>query len=159
MVLAEAFMKRNDLKKKIAELHIAATDNLWQDKDLPKTFTATLPPKDAFIAAMEAMDELQALNIAIAEANISNNSLLRELETLSARISLHESILQNVRRYPGDKVRDTDYSLRDTTSVIRENELLIEPELIKAGLDKLSERKREVEKKLAHNNFVTEVKI
>ena len=38
MVLAEAFMKRNDLKKEIAELTQAAKDNLWQDKELPLDF-------------------------------------------------------------------------------------------------------------------------
>ena len=38
MILAEAFMKRNDLKREIAELTQAARDNLWQDKELPIDF-------------------------------------------------------------------------------------------------------------------------
>jgi len=159
MVLAEAFMKRNDLKKKIAALSEAATSNLWQDKSLPISFTSSVKihPKEAYERVSQLMGELQALNIAIAKANTVNNDMLRELETVSARISLHESIVRVAANYPGDKVRDHEYVGREITSVTRENEWLIDPNAVQAELTRLYDRKRELEKALQHSNFVTEV--
>lgn len=159
MVLAEAFMKRNDLKKKIAVLSEAASSNLWQDKSLPMTFIqgVKLNPKEAYERASQLMGELQTLNIAIAKANVVNNDMLRELETTSARISLHESVVQMAARYPGDKVRDTEYQGREVVTITRENEWLIDPNSVQAELARLRDRKRELEKALQHSNFVTEV--
>lgn len=159
MVLAEAFMKRNDLKKKIAALSAAASQNLWQDKSLPQTFIAgvKINPKEAYTRVSQLMDELQTLNTAIAKANVVNNEMLRELETVSARISFHEDIVKMAAHYPGDKVRDNEYVGREYTTIVRENEWLIDPQAVQAELARLRERKRDLEKALAHSNFVTEV--
>lgn len=161
MVLAEAFMKRNDLKKKIAFLSEAAAQNLWQDKETPQTFISgvKMNPKEAYTRASELMTELQNLNAAIAKANVVNSDMLRELETTSARISLHENIVRMAAMYPGDKVRDRDYSSRDVVMITRENEWLIDPVAVQAELARLRDRKRELEKALQHSNFVTEVVI
>ncbi len=161
MVLAEAFMKRNDLKKKIAVLSEAASQNLWQDKSMPQTFISgvKMNPKEAYKRASELMTELQNLNAAIAKANVVNNDMLRELETTSARISLHESIVRMAANYPGDKVRDHEYVGREFTTITRENEWLIDPNAVQAELARLRDRKRELEKALQHSNFVTEVVI
>ena len=74
MVLAEAFMKRNDLKKEIAELTQAAKDNLWQDKELPLDFAkgTKVNPQVAYEKAITLMESLEALNVAIAIANQAN---------------------------------------------------------------------------------------
>lgn len=159
MVLAEAFMKRNDLKKKIAVLSEAAAENLWQDKSLPTTFIdgVKMNPKDAYKRASDLMTELQNLNVAIAKANVVNNEMLRELETISARISLHESIVRMAQNYPGDKVRDRDYVDGNIVNITRENEWLIEPSAVQVELARLRDRKRDLEKALQHSNFVTEV--
>jgi hypothetical protein len=159
MVLAEAFMKRNDLKKKIAVLSAAAAENLWQDKSLPTTFMQGVKqnPKDAYVRANELMSELQALNAAIAKANIVNSDMLRELETVSARIALHEGIVRMAANYPGDKVRDRDYVGHEVVTITRENEWLIDPSAVQVELARLRDRKRELEKALQHSNFVTEV--
>ena len=159
MVLAEAFMKRNDLKKKIAVLSSAASENLWQNKSLPTTFIdgVKMNPKTAYLKAMSFMTDLQNLNAAIAKANVVNSDMLRELETVSARISLHEGIVQKASYYPGDKVRDRDYVDGNVVNITRENEWLIDPVAVQAELASLRDRKRELEKALQHSNFVTEV--
>lgn len=159
MILAEAFMKRNDLKKQIAVLTQSATQNLWQDKSLPVNFDKGIKvhPGDAYRQAVDLMTELQALNIAIAVANNANNATLRELETTTARIALVESVLQTAQMYPGDKVRERTYG--ETTQLTIENEWLIDPQSLQSELKSLQERKRDLEKILAHSNFVTEVVI
>lgn len=157
MILAEAFMKRNDLKKQITALTQSATQNLWQDKSLPINFEkgTKVNPEVAYLKAVELMGELQALNIAIANANSANNAILRELETTTAKIALTESILQTAQMYPGDKVRERTYG--EISNTVVENEWLIDPQFIQTELKNLQDKKRELEKTLAHNNFVTEV--
>jgi hypothetical protein len=152
-------MKRNDLKKKISVLSEAASSNLWQDKSLPMTFIpgVKMNPKDAYVRVNELMSELQALNVAIAKANVVNNDMLRELETVSARIALHEGIVRMAANYPGDKVRERDYVSHEAVTVTRENEWLIDPSAVQAELARLRDRKRELEKALQHSNFVTPV--
>lgn len=161
MVLAEAFMKRNDLKKQISQFTDAAVRNLWQNKNLPLSFRKGVKtnPREAYDTVMKLMSELQALNIAITQANIVNNEKLRELETVSARIALLESVVQEAARYPGDKIKETEYVGREFNTVILENEWLIDPAQVQNELDHLKEHKRELEKALAHSNFVTEVKV
>lgn len=156
MVLAEAFMKRNDLKKQIAVFTASATQNLWQDVTLPINFNkgTKIHPKIAFEESMKLMSELQQLNTAIAAANIANNEILRELETTIAKISLIESILKNADSYPGDKVRVPSYSGEDR---IVENEWLIDPQFLQSQLKELQEKKRSLEKTLAHNNFTIQI--
>jgi hypothetical protein len=159
MVLAEAFMKRNDLKKQIALLTKAAGDNLWQDKSLPINFDkgTKVNPAVAYEKAITLMGELKNLNIAIAEANQVNSATLRDLETTTAQISLMESVLQAAERYPGDKQRERDYVEGGIVNVVRENEWLVDPQALRVSLDEAQKHKRDLEKKLAHNNFVTEV--
>jgi len=159
MVLAEAFMKRNDIKKQIAVLTTSAVQNLWQDKSLPINFDKGIKinPTKAYFKISDLMTELQALNVAIANANVSNNTILRELETTTARIALTESVLQYAQSYPGDKVRSHSYG--EITSEITENEWLIDPQGMQKELKDLQDKKRDLEKSLAHNNFVTEVLI
>jgi len=154
MILAEAFMKRNDLKKQIAKLTESAIQNLWQDKSLPINFDkgTKVNPSLAYSQAVKLMTELQALNIAIAEANYANNKILRELETTTARIALIEGVLQVAQMYPGDRQRERTYG--ETTPLTIENEWLIDPQALQSELITLQERKRELEKELAHNNFV-----
>lgn len=157
MVLAEAFMKRNDLKKEIASLLSSASSDLWQDKSMPINFETGVKvhPRTAYTLVIQKMDELQNLNVAIANANLVNNRELRELETTTAKISLMELILTSARGYPGDKYRERNYS--DNSDTIIENEWLINPQEIREELKFLQSRKRDLEKILAHNNFVTEV--
>jgi len=159
MILAEAFMKRNDLKKQIAVLTVSATQNLWQDKSLPVNFNkgTKVNPSLAYSQAVKLMTELQALNVAIAVANSANNATLRELETTTARIALVESVLQTAQMYPGDKVRERSYG--EVSPDIIENEWLVDPQTLQSELKSLQERKRDLEKTLAHSNFVTEVVI
>jgi len=156
MILAEAFMKRNDLKKQIATLTASATQNLWQDTSLPVNFNkgTKVNPNTAFEEIMKLMSELQALNTAIGVANLANNEILRELETTTAKISIVESILRNAELYPGDKARIPSYSSEDR---IVENEWLIDPQLLQSQLKELQEKKRSLEKTLAHNNFTIQV--
>jgi hypothetical protein len=157
MVLAEAFMKRNDLKKQIAGLTISATQNLWEDKDLPIDFDKGIKvhPADSYKQAIELMTELQLLNVAIAKANMVNNETLRDLETTTARIALVESIIAHAAMFPGDKQREQNYG--ETTPRIIENEWLINPKEVQDSLKILQEHKRDLEKTLQHSNFVTEV--
>ena len=161
MVLAEAFMKRNDLKKQIAKLTELATDNLWQDKTLPINFDkgTKVHPVSAYGKVVAKMAELQALNVAIAKANGINSEVLRDLETTTAAIAFHEQIVEVADRYPGDKVRDRDYVDNAVVSITRENEWLIDPQSVQERLAELRNHKRDLEKTLAHNNFVTEVLI
>ncbi len=157
MILAEAFMKRNDLKKQIAKLTESATQNLWQDKSLPINFDkgTKVNPSLAYSQAVKLMTELQTLNVAIAVANTANNKILRELETTTARIALVEGVLQVAQMYPGDKQRERTYG--ETAPLTIENEWLIDPQTLQSELTTLQERKRDLEKELAHSNFVTEV--
>ena len=159
MILAEAFMKRNDLKKQIAALTQSATQNLWQDKALPINFDKGIKvsPAIAYRRAVDLMTELQALNVAVAVANATNNATLRELETTTARIALVEGVLQTAQMYPGDKVRERTYG--ETAPSTIENEWIIDPQALQVELKTLQERKRSLEKTLAHSNFVTEVAV
>ena len=159
MILAEAFMKRNDLKKQIAALTASATQNLWEDKALPTNFSKGIKvhPKDAYSQAVGLMEELQNLNVAIAKANVVNTKVLRDLETTTARIALAELVLRFALMYPGDKVREQGYG--QVESRIVENEWLIDPQSVKSDLDTLQAHKRDLEKSLAHSNFVTEVAV
>ena len=156
MVLAEAFMKRNDLKKQIVSLTAAAGRNLWQDKSMPINFDTGLHvhPSQAYDSVTALMVDLQNLNVAIAAANTINSGILRDLETTTARLEFIEQILQEAERYPGDKVREQTYSSEPR---IIENEWIINPKKIQEEQETLQKRKRELEKILAHNNFVTEV--
>jgi len=157
MILAEAFMKRNDLKKQIAKLTESATQNLWQDKSMPINFDKGIKvnPAEAYSQAVKLMTELQTLNVAIAEANTTNNKILRELETTTARIALVEGVLQVARMYPGDKQRERTYG--EVSTITIENEWIIDPQGLQSELKSLQERKRDLEKELAHNNFVMQV--
>jgi hypothetical protein len=157
VILAEAFMKRNDLKKEIAGLLSAASSNLWQDKSMPINFEKGIKvnPRIAYSQALQKMNELQQLNVAIAKANLANNELLRDLETTTAKISLMELILAAAQRYPGDKHRERTYD--SSGDIITENEWLIDPQEVQEELKSLQSRKRDLEKSLAHNNFTTEV--
>ena len=157
MVLAEAFMKRNDLKKQITALTQAASQNLWQDQALPINFDKGIKvnPKVAYKQAVDMMAQLLRLNIAIANANTVNNETLRNLETTIARLSLVEQVLQAAGNYPGDKIRERNYG--DDAVRFIENSWLINPQELQTTLKNLQEHKRALEKTLAHNNFITEV--
>jgi len=159
MVLAEAFMERNDLKKKIAALTDHATSNLWQESTLPINFDkgTKVHPLIAYNKAKNLMDRLQKLNVAIATANQINSEMLRDLETTTAEISLAEKVLQSAEGYPGDKYRDRDYVGSEVVTITRENEWLIDPQKLQEELKALREHKRDLEKSLQHNNFLTEV--
>lgn len=159
MVLAEAFMKRNDLKKEITELTQSAIQNLWQDKELPIDFDkgTKIHPGTAYEQAIDKMRELKHLNIAIADANQVNSETLRDLETTTAEIALVEQVLGGAARYPGDKVKEREYVGNEVASVTHYNEWLIDAPAVKSELIGLKNHKRDLEKQLAHSNFITEV--
>ena len=161
MVLAEAFMKRNDLKKEIAKLTESVTQNLWQDSSLPINFAkgTKVHPDQAYKQITSLMTDLQNLNVAIAVANSVNNGTLRELETTTARISLLEKIVAVADCYPGDKIRDREYVSGEMVAVVRENEWLVDPQVFQAELKTLQDKKRDLEKALAHSNFTVQVVI
>lgn len=158
MVLAEAFMKRNDLKKQITLMNETARENLWQDKSIPISFKkgSKINPSDAYTKAVELMQELQALNTAITEANMVNNKLLRDLETTTARIALIDSILQDSKNYPGDRVKERNYATNEAIFV--DFEWNIDTQKLQETQEALTAHKRELEKELAHNNYSIEVK-
>jgi hypothetical protein len=159
MILAEAFMKRNDLKKQIINLTSSTYQNLWQEVGLPINFGkgTKVDPKIAYIEVMKLMDELKTLNVAISKANTVNVDILREIETIIAKIALIEGILNAAKMYPGDKIRERNYG--EVTNSVIENEWLIDPQSLQVELQNLQNKKRDLEKFLSHNNFVTEVLI
>lgn len=160
MTLAEAFMKRNDLKKEIEELTVHATNYLWQDKETPVDFgdDFKLMPNEALQKALARMDDLTRLNIAIDRANDANRELLQKLRTLSVKISLYESIVRAAKNFPGKKVRDTSL-MADGQKFPRfiEYEWNIDPVKIQKDLVELKTQKRNLERLLQKNNYSIEV--
>lgn len=151
ITLSEAFMLRNDLKKRIQELTPYASSSLWNEKGLPHKFVGSKVNPIEALAEIEAiMVRLQALNVAITEANLKNNAFLRELETITARIALLERIKDAYAGYPGDKVRNSRYM--DNGPEFLDHELVGDPLVIVQKLADASARKREIEKALARNN-------
>lgn len=155
ITLAEAFMLRNDIKKEISTLTEAAKKYLWEDKNLPIDFTngTKTHPAKSLEEALKKMDELQLLNSNITVANLKNNSLLRENETVIAKIAFLSEVFVYIKEYPGDKIRNLYYSKDSPEFQFTENKLLIDPKEVERLLTNTKIRKREIEKELAHNNF------
>lgn len=154
--LQEAFGKRNDLKKLISKKLPQITSNLWEDKELPIDFkNGTKKDPNLVLAEVEElMAKLSDLNKKIYVANVANNALLRDLETVSARISMYESLVGHLTCYEGDKVRNRFYNKDDPNSKqFNENRLLVDAKAVEAKLEELQTSKREIEEALRHNNF------
>ena len=151
ITLSEAFMLRNDLKKRIQELTPYASSSLWNEKGLPPPFIGgSVHPLDALIEIEALMDRLQALNVAITEANIANNGLLRELETVTARIAVLEQVKRAYASFPGSRVRNRNYM--ENSPEFIEYDLIGDPVVILETLTAATARKREIEKALTRNN-------
>lgn len=162
ITLAEAFMLRNDLKKEITELTEQSTKNLWEEKDLPIDFTngTKMNPSKAIEECLAKMEKLQLLGEAISAANIANNKLLRENETITAKIMFLEMVYDLLKSYPGDKIRNRFYNKDDESSQqFLENKMLVDAKGIDNQITEMKLRKRAIEKELAHNNFTITLEV
>lgn len=162
ITLQEAFGKRNDIKREIEEIKGSATENLWHDAELPVNFEigTVIAPQKAIEKTIELMDALSELNKKIYEANVANNKLLRDLETIGAKISFYEKIVSNMRNFPGTKVRNPWFNKEDANS--REfitNSLNVSPNEINKTLSSLKKEKRRVEEALRHNNYTLTIEL
>lgn len=163
MTLAEAFMLRNDLKKEIEDFKrpFETPDYLWRTKDFEKTYIDgyTYKPSTSYEAVLDRIQQLQRLNTAIEKANVENIDLLQEIQALGAKIAFLETIIQNIRRYPGSVAKERTYdSVKGVwEDIIVEYELLIDVDLVKKEYEKCKKRKRELEKHLQKNNFRIEI--
>ncbi len=162
ITLAEAFMLRNDIKKDIKKLTEAANQNQWEEKSLPFDFKKGTKknPADAYKEALEKMSTLQTLNENITAVNLTNNKLLRENETITAKIAFMEEVFEHLRRFPGEKSRNPFYDSNKGDSIqFYEYILLLDPNSVSAELEAAKLRKRAIEKELYHNNFTLTLEI
>lgn len=160
--LQEAFGKRNDLKREIEELKGSTTENLWDDASLPTNFDngTVISPVTAIVEIVSKMDELAVLNKRIYEANVANNDLLRDLETIGAKIALYERVSASLKQFPGEKERNRWFNKDDPAS--KEfilNVLNVNPKEINGKLDSLKKEKRHVEEVLRHNNYTLTIEV
>lgn len=162
ITLQEAFGKRNDIKREIEEIKGSATENLWHDADMPVNFEigTVIAPQKAIEKTIELMDALSELNKKIYEANVANNKLLRDLETIGAKISFYEKIVSRMKLFPGERERNRWYN-KDTegSKEFINNVLNVSPKDINETLDKLKKEKRHVEEVLRHNNYTLTIEI
>lgn len=160
ITLQEAFGKRNDIKREIEELKQFTVQRLWDEKTNPTNFEngTVIHPKTALSKVIELMDTLSKLNKVIYEANVVNNELLRDLETVGAKISLYESIVSGLRRYPGDKERNRYYDREvDGSKEFLENTFNVDPKEINEKLAFFKKEKRRIEDALRHNNYTLKI--
>lgn len=146
----DAFMERNDLKKKIVELSYSSITNIQSDVALDDTFNSVKRnPQEALEEALQTMDVLSDLNYKITEANIQNNRTLRLIETKSAQIALLTQVYEAVKNFK-DKARS--YTGGEGGTEIIQYKLNVNAEWVKETLDRISSEKRALERKLARNN-------
>lgn len=160
--LQEAFGKRNDIKREIEGLKSATIEYLWHNADMPVNFElgTAINPDVAIKKSIELMDELASLNKKIYDANVANNGLLRDLETIGAKISLYERVASSLKRFPGEKERNRYYNVDDANSKeFIENALNVSPKEVNERLDFFKKEKRRVEDALRHNNYTLTIEL
>lgn len=160
--LQESFGRRNDLKREIEELKESTTQNLWDDESLPTNFSngTVINPVTALTEIVSKMDELAELNKRIYEANVANNGLLRDLETIGAKIAIYERVSASLKQFPGEKERNRWFNKDDPTSKeVVVNVLNIDPKEINEKLASLKKEKRHVEEVLRRNNYTLMIEV
>jgi cob(I)alamin adenosyltransferase len=145
MKLQEAFMKRNDLKKKISRLF----DELKSVLITEEGETLWFNPEEKLQELVLAQNELYELNVKIANANQANIEQLEHLKYLDEKIrtytAIRSSLLENNRRHR--------FALESSTPVVRNLDINV----INEALEVFEDERRQIDRELQKKNWQTEV--
>lgn len=145
MTLQEAFMERNDLKKKIARL----TDDLTAVVVTEENETPVWNAEEKLNEVLELQDQLRSLNIRIDIANQKNIELLQEMRTLEAKISLYS------------KIRTQLVASKRSRSLYGDSVITyvkhLDVDQVSQILQHLEENKRYLDRQIQKSNWQTEI--
>lgn len=147
MTLQEAFMERNDLRKKITRTQEELDTVLITDVDEPQDYDA----KDKLEQIEVLTDALEILNITIEKANSINIERLHHLRMLDEKIRIYTRIKSKLQRW--ERKRTIGYS----DSTIVETKRNLDFENICEIFDALEKERRTVDKELQKANWQTEI--
>jgi hypothetical protein len=156
LTLAGSFRLRNRLKEKISNVTDAIeaadfTKNAGGEEDTYPCDGKTL--EMAIREAGELMDLLREFNRRIEKANLVNRDALISLETLKAKISLHEKIAKKCRRCGKYEFEFDENGER--VKVAKEN--LVNQAAVISALANLRKEKDALEDEISSVNFRTAV--
>lgn len=147
MKLQEAFMERNDLRKKINRVESELNTVIVTEEDQPLEFD----PKMKLKELVDLQDDLFRLNVAIDKANIVNIEKLQQLRILDEKIKLYSNLRSTLLSW---KKHQTRGWAETTTIVMNKNFDLNEVTQI---LESLEQRRRNLDRDLQRSNWETEV--
>jgi hypothetical protein len=147
MKLQEAFMERNDIKKKISRVQLELHTVIVTEKDEEKMFD----PTTKFEECQTLMKNLLALNIKIDKANVVNSERLLKLREMDANIALHSSIRQRLMSASNKQ------SLGYGSDTIIEMEKNFDIHGITEMLEDIEKGRRDLDRELQKANWEIEV--
>lgn len=147
MTLQEAFMERNDLKKKINRVNMELNTVIITEEEETPQFS----PQEKLDELIRLQEELLSLNVKIDKANIVNSEKLHELRNLDALIAHFSSIRNHLLSW---KRRQT-LGYGDTVIQMKKNFDLGE---ITTKLETLETKRRDLDRELQKSNWKIEVK-
>lgn len=147
MTLQEAFMERNDLKKKINRVNMELNTVIVTEEGEDPQFD----PQKKLDELVRLQEELLFLNVRIDKANIVNSEKLHELRNLDALITHFSNLRQILLSW---KRRQT-LGYGDTVIQMKKNFDLAE---ITTKLETLETKRRDLDRELQKSNWKIEVK-
>jgi len=150
MTLAESFMERNDINKKIARTQEELSSVLITEEGAVTIYTAADKEREILIL----LDKKMELNIKIDKANEVNKENLQKLKNLDKKISFYSNLRSTImhadnrkKLYKGFSSEETDIKMIKNLSEIYLSETL----------EALENERRALDKKIQKLNWQTEI--
>lgn len=147
MKIQEAFMERNDIRKKIERVNSELNSVLITEEDQPLEFSAEEKLKEI----NDLQEKLMKLNIAIDKANSVNIEKLHRIRFLDAQITIFSNIRSILLGWK--KISTRGWSEQQIVTMIKH----LNTKEISDKLENLEKERRELDRALQRSNWEVDV--